>query len=141
MTNAPARSGTSPVSATILCWASALAAGCGDRDGSLHRVTGMVTYGGAPLPAGMIYFEPDSSRGNKGPTGYATIISGSYDTHAGGRGTVGGPHAVRIDGFEPPPKNVEDGGTMLVRDYRTTIDLPESEMVQDFDVPVNKGTR
>jgi hypothetical protein len=116
-----------------------LVCGCGSRDEGLHRVSGRVTLGGTALPAGMIYFEPDSFRGNRGPTGYATITGGVYDTRASGRGMIGGPHVVRIDGYDPPPPNAEDGGRTLVRDYRTTLDLPKSEAFQDFDVPAAQG--
>src|SRR5690348_2686083 len=85
------------VLAALVC---GLAAGCGGGKG--HRVSGKVTFKGAPVPAGRIYFTPDSTKGNTGPTGYADIKDGAYDTAAaGGQGVTGGPVVVAIEGNDP----------------------------------------
>ena len=55
-----------------------LSVGCGKDEG--NRVSGMITFNGQPVPAGKIYFTPDTSKGNSGPTGYADITNGRYDT-------------------------------------------------------------
>ena len=53
---------------------------------------------GKPIPAGMIYFTPDSAKGNNGPQGFAVISGGRYDTRREGRATVPGPSIVSIAG-------------------------------------------
>ncbi len=112
--------------------------GCGRNDDGL-RVSGTVTFAGSPVPAGMIYFEPDADQGNAGPTGFAAIKDGRYDTAAHGRnrGAIRGPQRVRIDGHVPAPAgDVSDaGGTRLFAGYVTTIDLQNLATVCDFAVP------
>lgn len=119
-----------------------LAAGCGG-DGTA-RVSGKVTFAGAPVKAGKIYFTPDGSKDNKGPTGYAEIVDGYYDTSAtGGSGVGKGPMLVAIEGRDPgQPGKVEKGDTsgeqtvkVLFPRYETTADLPGSTTTKDFDVP------
>jgi len=111
-------------------------AGCGERAPTLYHVSGTVTFGGKPVPAGSILFEPDTTKGNQGPAGYAQIKDGKYNTQAGGRGTVGGPHRVRIMGLsgvridEDSPE-----GVPLFPEYTTQVDLPKQNTTQDFDVP------
>ena len=74
-----------PVSAVCI-----LIVGCGGP--KLYDVSGRVTYDGQLLPAGVIYFDPDVTKQNDGPQGYAVIKNGTYNTSArGGRGVVGGP--------------------------------------------------
>ena len=68
-----------------------LASGCG---GSGHRISGKVTLDGKPVPAGKIYFIPDTAKGNSGPTRYADIVDGAYDTGAtGGKAAANRPSA------------------------------------------------
>ena len=82
------RSGSFPGLAVL---GGLLLAGCG-RGPTLYQVSGRVTYDGQPLPAGVIYFDPDVTRNHDGPQGYAVIKNGTYNTSArGGRGVVGGP--------------------------------------------------
>jgi hypothetical protein len=121
---------------------SALLLGCGG--GSTHRVSGKVTFKGAPIKAGMIYFTPDGSKDNKGPTGFAVIVDGKYDTAAeGGSGAVKGPMIVAIEGTDPDTQGKANKGdptgeilvTSLFPRYETSIDLPGSDTTKDFDVP------
>jgi hypothetical protein len=127
--------------------ACAAAAGCGG-DGT-YRVSGKVTFKGQPVPAGKIYFMPDGSKGNTGPTGYADIKDGQYDTSAtGGRGAGKGPMIVAIEGFDPStPGKAEKGDTSgeatvktLFPRYETTTDLPGEAATKDFDVPADAGS-
>lgn len=100
-----------------------------------HAVSGRITFGGEPVPAGTIAFEPDASAGNNGPAGYGDIKDGGYVTQ-GRFGAVGGPHIVRIEGFaKPDPANLDASPTPLFREYTTKIDLPREATKQDFDVP------
>ena len=137
---------------TAAVWRIALAAscaaamtGCSNRDAGRHRVSGRVDFEGSPVPAARIYFEPDNAKGNRGPTGYAIIRSGSYDTAAdGGRGAIAGPAIVRIDGAHDPaavrtsPQGEADG-ILLFPEYRTVVDLPAAASLQDFNVPSAGG--
>jgi hypothetical protein len=120
--------------ATILA-----AAGCGGGSSDVPRfnVSGTVTYKGQPVPDGVIQFLPDSAKGNDGPATNATIVNGSYDTATSGRGTVGGPHIVIIQGFDGQarPEDELPYGMPLFDDYRSHVDLPESDgEVMNFEV-------
>jgi hypothetical protein len=128
-----------------VCWATIgalsvallVTAGCGGSDGPpRYPVRGTVTYRGEPLPAGEIAFEPDAEKGNRGPAAYGRISGGRYALGRG-EGTVGGPHRVRITGYEGEGSVESPFGRMLFSDYATTVDLPEESATQDFDVPAN----
>ena len=113
------------------------AGGCGG--GSGNRVSGKVTFKGQPVPAGKIYFTPDTSKGNKGATGYADIRDGAYDTSAtDGQGAPAGAVIISVDGFDPtPPPGAEPDVTMtkLFAGYQKPVELPAGGSVQDIDVP------
>jgi hypothetical protein len=114
-------------------------AGCGGDDGPpRYDVSGEVTFQGKPVPVGRIAFEPDTSQGNTGPAGFAEIHDGHYDTAETGKGPVGGPHTVVIDGFDGKPapenQNVETGSPLFFG-YRVPMDLPKETTTKDFDVP------
>jgi hypothetical protein len=117
-----------------------LALGCGG-DGS-HRVSGTITFKGQPVPAGKIYFIPDGSKDNKGPTGFADIRNGSYDTSAaGGKGAVAGPVIIAVEGHDPsaPPAKADPSGEITVKvlfpRYELPAELPASSSTKDIDVP------
>jgi hypothetical protein len=130
----------STLAALICC----LSLGCG---GTGHRVSGKVTFQGQPVPAGKIYFTPDSSKGNSGPAGYAEIRNGEYDTSSsGGRGVTGGPVIVSIEGFDPSAKpekaDKEDKAgdvtaKQLFPKYEVAVELPKGSATKDFDVPAS----
>jgi hypothetical protein len=123
-----------------------VAIGCGDRE-RLYRVSGRVMFGGQPVPAGQIYFLPDSGRGNHGPAGHATIRDGAYDTHGvpPGRGVRGGAYQVRIEAHDGQPlANAAEPALeripavrskTLFRDYLVPADVGAADAVLDFDVP------
>ncbi len=119
----------------------ASAAGCGERGPERFRVSGTVTHAGRPVQLGRIVFEPDTSRGNDGPQGFAPIENGRFDTsgpHC--RGTVGGPMRVRIDGFEM--KDGEDAaasGKLLFPSYEEAANFPRATVERDFVVPAQQG--
>src|SRR3954447_10861772 len=122
---------------TATVWALPLAAvlvGCGGE--RVYHVSGTVTYQGKPVPVGNIVFEPDPSAGNKGPAAFAKIKDGHYDTSLGdARGTVGGPHLVRIQGRDGIARGELINGMLLFRDYNTKVDLPKKSGEQNFEVP------
>jgi hypothetical protein len=114
--------------------ACVLHAGCGDGP-KRYDVSGRVTYAGQPLPAGVIYFDPDATQNNDGPQGYAIIKDGAYSTAAPtGKGVVGGPHIARIEGFDGQPGQELPLGKPLFTDYQERRDLPRESSEQDFAV-------
>ena len=112
--------------------------GCGKNGAGRSTLSGKVTFGGQPIPYGTICFTPDSSKGNKGPQGFAKIVDGEYSTDKEGKGTVTGPIVVQIMGFsEKPDTGDEENSTPLFPRYETKIDLPEGTATKDFNVPAD----
>ena len=129
----------------LLAGAVVLIGGCGTGP-SRYDVSGTVTYGGEPVPAGRVLFTPDSSRGGSGPAGTATIVDGRYDTAESGRGHTGGPIIVQVDGYgssspagaaSPADAGEESPsrGEMLFLGHQVSADLPEQDSTFDIDVP------
>lgn len=113
-------------------------AGCGnDGDPRQIDLSGTVSFGGKPIPAGSIIFEPDSTKGNSGPQGVADIRDGKYDTSATGKGTVGGAYVVRITGFDRVEESEYAPATALFDEYRIEVDLPKETSKMDFEVPAD----
>ncbi|MDB5335783.1 MAG: hypothetical protein JWN70_1402 [Planctomycetaceae bacterium] len=103
------------------------------------QLNGTVTFQGKPVPAGEIRFDPDSSKNNSGPGGVADIKAGKY-TMRPGMGIVGGPHVVRIFGYDGqipagPEKELQPLGKPIFPTYQTALELPKESATQDFDVP------
>ena len=112
-------------------------AGCGSDDGpKRYDLSGTVTFAGKPIPAGSIVFQPDSSAGNSGPQGVAEIRDGQYDT-ADGKGLIGGPHIVRITGFDGVAENEMEVVPPLFAEYQIKSDLPKESGTMDFEVPAD----
>jgi hypothetical protein len=117
----------------LLC---GLIIGCG----SGVRVSGKVTFKGQPVPGGKVYISPDTSKGNSGPTGYADIKNGFYDTGAaGGSPCVAGAVVFGVEGVDPnapPDKAAPDVTTkLLFPRYEFKMELPGSSTTKDIDVP------
>jgi hypothetical protein len=120
----------------LLCIAAV--AGCSSSE-KIYDLSGAVTFQGKPIPAGHIVFEPDTTAGNSGGPGFAKIKDGRYDTRVlEGRGTVGGPHLVRIHGLDGVPRGELLNGIPLFPEHSTTADLPKRTATQDFDVPTTR---
>lgn len=117
----------------------ALVTGSGCGDGGGYRVAGTVVFQGHPVPAGTIYFHPSKAAGNEGPSGFAQIVDGVFDTASGrGRGAIAGSHDVEISGYVPatPSADVpEGGGASLFAGFRQVIELPAAASRHDFVVP------
>ena len=110
-------------------------AGCGKSGPPRYHVTGKLTYGGKPVPAGVIFFEPDFTKKNDGPSGFAHVKNGEYDTRVDGQPVVSGPHQVRIHAFDGKPGNELPMGQMIAPEFTTTVDFPEEDSVKNFDIP------
>jgi hypothetical protein len=120
-------------------------AGCGGKgDAPRFDLSGTVTYDGKPVPAGYIVFEPETAAGNSGPASQADIHDGKYSTLPG-HGTIGGPHVVRIFGFDGRPYKAGEGpqghpmlnpmGKPLFTASAIKVDLPKQKAVHDFAIP------
>jgi hypothetical protein len=122
-----------------------LLAGCGGSDGpTRYDVSGSVSYDGKPVPKGFITFIPDTDQGNTGPGGGAVIENGHYETESG-KGVVGGPHIIRITGYDGKPTQMsgEDmpDGQPIFQTYQTTFDFPKEDTEKDFTVPAGPPAR
>jgi hypothetical protein len=118
-----------------------LVAGCGRSGPPRYELSGTVTYAGKPLPAGVIFFDPDVRQGNDGPQGFAHVQEGRYDTRQTGKGSVGGPHRVRIQGFDGQPGPELPLGQPLFPEYQTDHDLPKENSTRDFEIPATAKGR
>ncbi len=118
--------------------ATTVLAGCGSGP-KLYHVSGRLTLDGQPIPAGYVYFEPDAAKGNDGTGGFAEVKDGRYDTRNRGKGVIGGPHHVRLAGFDGKPRFVGRAfmpfGDTIFADYTLAIDLPREDTTRDFNVP------
>jgi hypothetical protein len=113
-------------------------AGCGGGE-KRYRLSGSVTFKGAPVPEGYIVFEPDGSKGNTGGPGRAKILDGKYDTNLDDSvGVLGGPHLIRISGFDKKITGATAAEVALPKslftDYTLSEDLPKQDGIKDFSV-------
>ncbi len=112
--------------------------GCSSEERRYH-ISGNVTFKGKPIPEGYITFEPGNSQGSSGGPGRTKIINGKYDTrNADSVGTLGGPHLIRIDGFDSKTTKGGSGEVptpnMLFSGFTTKENLPKENTTKDFDV-------
>jgi hypothetical protein len=111
-----------------------LLVGCGKSGPKRYDISGKVTYGGEPIPAGSVTFIPSGE--NQGPAGTAIIENGSFDTGSNGTGHVGGTHRVVITGLGGAGGDeFFPDGKPLFQDYEIEIELPEKETTKNFEVP------
>lgn len=114
------------------------AAGCGPSGPTVYRRSGTVTFDGKPVPLGKVYFEPDVPAGGSGPTGFADIRDGKYDTSDTGKGSAGGPTIVRVSGYSDQNKDAISGyGKPLFVEYQTKSDLPSERSEFNIEVPAS----
>lgn len=120
------------------CLAAVSFVGCGEPKVG-NAVTGTVTFKGAPVPAGMIYFDPDSANGGSGTQGSAKIVDGKFSTDDSGQGVPSGAVVVRIEGFEKHATDPESFGKPICKWQTTdtfsgggekTYDVPETAEVK-----------
>ena len=125
-------------SAAFLALVVAAAAGCGPVGPRRCHLEGKVTHGGEPVPSGLIRFEPDLTKGNDGPVGYAEIKDGRYTTAtAGNKGALQGPIVAYVTGGPAPDPRVEFPQLWLTN-FHTTLTLEPSRGVTIFDIDVPK---
>lgn len=123
----------------VLCGVSVLV-GCGRSGPVRFDVRGTVRFNGQPLPRGTIRFEPDASKGNRGPVGIASIVDGAYTTaERGALGSLEGPLVVWITGWQEADPKVEMTKP-LFEDHRMELDFRPAKRgptTLDFDVVGN----
>lgn len=112
--------------------------GCGGTPG--NRVSGTVTFDGRPVPAGKVYFKPDSATGGTGATGFADIVAGRYDTGRAGARNVGtGPMVVMVEGIDPQAGGGGDSpdvtARLLFQGHELRVDVPQGAFTLDITVP------
>jgi len=118
----------------MLLLTSAFLFGCGSGP-RLYHVKGTITYKGAPVPAGVIYFDPDIANNNDGPQGFAYIKDGAFDTAAkNSQGIIGKSYLVRIRGFDGKPASELPMGQPLFQEYQQVVDFPLENTKRDFQV-------
>jgi hypothetical protein len=129
-----ARTLTRPIALLLL----AAVVGC-DSGPKRYPLSGTVTVGGRPVPAGEVVFEPDSAKGNNGPGSLARITDGRYETYPE-KGVLGGAYVVRITPFDGVPfGDSNDGKPLLAKPYVETVELAAGESTKDFAIPDPKG--
>jgi hypothetical protein len=118
---------------------AALLAGCGGGE-QLHDVSGTITFEGKPIPKGLIFFDPDSSKGTTGTQGFANIEAGRYDTAVAGKGKGirGGAYTIRISGFDGVVGPEAPFGKFLFPEHQLTKELPAQKQTFDYDVKKGK---
>ena len=121
--------------AVIVALAAAALAGCADGGPKRYSVSGAVTLGGRPVPAGEVVFEPDSAKGNSGPGSVVRIRDGRYQTEPG-LGVVGGAYIVRITPMSGSPVgDSQDGKPLLPTPRVESVEFPPADSTRDFDIP------
>lgn len=109
-------------------------AGCSGGGLELHPVTGTVTHAGKPVPAGVVWFDPDPSVAGA-PQGFAYIRDGAFDTSARGRGVAGGTYLVRVEGFDGKPGSELPLGMPLFAKFEQKTDFPKARSEIQLEVP------
>jgi hypothetical protein len=112
-----------------------LLAGCSSAGPGRYQVDGEVSFNGQPVPEGSVLFEPDAARGNRGPGVVALIHHGRFCTEPN-RGVVGGPHLVRVVGYngQADPRMETPLGQALFEEQLLTLDLPHKHCTQHLNV-------
>lgn len=117
-----------------------LALGCSSED-KLYDVSGTITFEGNPIPKGLIFFDPDTSKGTKGTQGFANIENGKFDTSITGKGKGirgGGTYLIRISGFDGKVGPEAPFGQFLFPEFEMQKELPAQNQTFDHDVKRKK---
>jgi len=104
-------------------------AGCSPKGPQRYDHWGTITFQNKPIPAGIIYFDPDLAAPNDGPQGLAIIKDGKFDTRERpDSGPGAGKYILRVDaadGIAAPEAPV--GKMMFTTQVLIKIDLPEED--------------
>jgi hypothetical protein len=113
-------------------------AGCGGPKDKLYNVSGTVKCDGKPVPLGLVYFDPDATKGGIGEQGFANIKEGNFTTAVDGKGVRGGPYQVRVLGYDGRTANELPFGNPLFDEYQTTRELPRADTELSFEIPAKR---
>jgi hypothetical protein len=119
--------------AAWLCAFLLVLTGCGASDAGRFDVSGTVTYAGQPVTTGMVYFDPDYSKGSDGVQGYAEIVNGRFSTRESGRGLGGGKYVVRIRGYGSAAPGMMPAP--LFDEHVTAAEVAQASESLAFEVP------
>lgn len=116
-----------------------LLAGCGPKGPARYQHWGTVTFQDRPIPAGIVYFDPDLHAGNDGPQGQAIIKDGKFDTRERElSGPGSGKYIVRIqanDGIAAPEAPI--GRMLFANQIEIKQDLPAQDSELQIVIPPN----
>jgi hypothetical protein len=116
-------------------------AGCGKPPPKRYQLSGKITWAGKPIPAGMLYIEPDLAAGTNGLQGYAVIEKGQYDTRKGGQGHSGGKSVLRIFAGDGVVSGEATMGQPLFPEYTWKEELPTADVTKDIEIPADVKKR
>lgn len=131
------RFGTSACAVAIACISLLAGSGCGKSDSQRVAVWGDVTWKGQPVPYGVVYFSPDTKKGNSGPQGFALIQDGRYDSRdAKSKGCVTGPLVAVVQGCSGEGRNgTFPYGQPLFAPHELTLEVPADGGQLDLRIP------
>jgi hypothetical protein len=116
-------------------WLAFACAGCGSNPPAAFHYSGEAHFDGRPIASGEAVFTPNIAKGNSGPSGFAIIRNGRFETRAEeGRPCAAGPATVRIHA-----KPRSDGSVTC--EYETEVDLPTGGGELKFEIPASAGTK
>ncbi|GHT26100.1 hypothetical protein FACS18942_02880 [Planctomycetales bacterium] len=106
--------------------------GCGEK---LQGFSGSVTYGGKPLPAGIITFGPDAEHGNlMGAANVAAIKDGRYALPVN-QGISGGWYRVSVESTEHVDGAEGGSEKHLIPPYSFSHEFKPDEKTFDIEIP------
>jgi hypothetical protein len=115
--------------------------GCGGDGLDRVDITGSVSFRGAPVKSGAIFFEPTASVGAIAPTVYLPIRDGKFDT--AGEGPIRGLYNVTVGGYDNDKSRVDNDGIthteQLFPDYKFQLEIPPKENPMNIVVPEGKS--
>lgn len=115
-------------------------AGCGRKGVTRLDVHGTVKWKGQSVPLGIIYFDPDVVKGNRGPQGFMMIKDGKFDSNAElSKGCVAGPHVVKVSAYTGQNINKLNpyGDAMFAVQPTIEIEVPAKGGEVNITIPEN----
>jgi hypothetical protein len=123
--------------AFVLAFGCVALVGCGSSQPPRSSFEGKVTYEGKPVAYGMVFFNPDTARGNKGVFGVAEINDGVYRTNPD-YGPTAGPMLVTVQVYDAkPPGNQRLANIIdIAIDYSPKTTPPEFHLTAKDIKPI-----
>lgn len=130
------------VAIAIVFLSLVFSSGCRDNDSQRVAVWGDVKWKGQPVPAGVIYFSPDTKKGNRGPQGFAIIKEGHFDSRDEfSKGCVTGPLVAVVQGCTGQGKSSNfPYGRPLFAPIEMPLEVPAEGGQMDLTIPDSATT-